>query len=186
MFVKSMNNSVLWANTQEWSVNTLTEQEKRQKRVCFTGHRPERLHASEATVKKALASEIELAYQDGFRTFITGMARGVDIWAAELVLEFRSFHDDVHLICAVPFPEMEKSWKSEWQQRYTRILEHADLTRTICSSYSKASYILRNEWMVDHSARVIAAFDGSQEGGTYRTIQYALKNSVTVRYVGLE
>ncbi len=55
-------------------------------RCCFTGHRPEKLHSSESLVKNALAREIWTAYQEGFRTFLTGMARGTDIWSGELIL----------------------------------------------------------------------------------------------------
>lgn len=84
------------------------EAEKRAHRCCFTGHRPEKLHSSESLVKAALAREIWTAYQAGFRTFLTGMARGVDVWAGELVLRLRSSHQDVHLICALPHPDFEK------------------------------------------------------------------------------
>lgn len=159
----------------------MTEQEKRKYRVCFTGHRPERLKASEETVKKVLAHEIEQAYQDGFKIFITGMARGVDIWAAELVLEFRIIHKDVHLICAIPFPDMEKSWKAEWQVRYRAVLDGADLSRIIYPHFSKGAYQIRNEWMVNRAAMVIAVFDGTPSGGTFKTIRYAQEQGVEVR-----
>ena len=84
------------------------ETEKRMHRCCFTGHRPEKLHSSESLVKIALAREIWAAYQEGFRTFLTGMARGTDIWSGELILRLRSSHQDVHLICVLPHPDFEK------------------------------------------------------------------------------
>lgn len=59
----------------------MSEKEKRMHRCCFAGHRPEKLYLSERQVKAALAKEIWSAYQTGFRTFLTGMARSVDIWA---------------------------------------------------------------------------------------------------------
>lgn len=43
-----------------------------------------------------------------------------------------------------------------------------------------ASYQIRNKWMVDHSARVIAIYNGAS-GGTAKTIAYAEKNGVDVR-----
>lgn len=57
----------------------MSEFEKRQKRCCFTGHRPEKLSASEDEVKMALADAIDSALTVGKRTFISGMARGTDI-----------------------------------------------------------------------------------------------------------
>ena len=98
--------------------------------------------------KAALKAEIEVAYADGFRTFITVMAQGVDIWAGELVLELRALHNDVRLICALPFPGFDASWSAEWQKRYQAVLQAADLTCAITDRFSMASYQIRNEWMV--------------------------------------
>lgn len=56
------------------------EPELRMRRVCFTGHRPEKLNKSEAEIVASLEREIRAAITDGFQTFISGMARGVDIW----------------------------------------------------------------------------------------------------------
>ncbi len=56
----------------------MTEQELRQHRCCFTGHRPERLGMPESEVISGLQKEIRQAIADGFQTFISGMARGVD------------------------------------------------------------------------------------------------------------
>ncbi|MFR6448175.1 MAG: hypothetical protein ACLUO6_12150 [Ruminococcus sp.] len=66
------------------------ENEKRLHRCCFTGHRPEKLSLSENEVKHLLEKAIDNAIADGYVTFITGMAKGTDIWAAEIVLEKKS------------------------------------------------------------------------------------------------
>lgn len=156
-----------------------TEAEMRLHRVCFTGHRPEKLNVPERKVVKALEKEIDLAIADGYTTFISGMARGVDIWAAEIVLAKKKKHPDLKLICALPFDGFEKSWGADWQKRYRSILEKADLTRAICQKFSYSSYQVRNEWMVDHSSRVIAVWNG-EPSGTKNTIDYAHKMGVTV------
>ena len=52
------------------------EPELRMRRVCFTGHRPEKLNKSEAEIVASLEREIRAAITDGFQTFISGMARG--------------------------------------------------------------------------------------------------------------
>ena len=158
----------------------MSESEKRKHRLCFTGHRPEKLHNGEAAVCTVLSNAIDAAIADGFITFITGMARGVDIWAAEIVLARKAVNPEIRLICALPHPDFEKRWSAAWQVRYTAILQQADLVRTICPAFSMASYQTRNEWMVDHSARVIAIYNGAS-GGTAKTIAYAEKNGVNVQ-----
>lgn len=106
-----------------------TETEKRKHRCCFTGHRPEKLQAPESVVTAALEKEIRQAIADGFNVFITGMARGVDIWAAEIVLRLQDAGEAVRLICACPYQGFERGWKQSWQERYQAILSAADLVR---------------------------------------------------------
>ena len=67
----------------------MTQQEMKLHRCCFTGHRPEKLFLVDKEIIRKLEREIELAIENGFTTFITGMGRGVDIWAAEIVLKLR-------------------------------------------------------------------------------------------------
>lgn len=54
------------------------ENEKKQHRCCFTGHRPNKLNYSESEIKPLLEKAIDNAIADGYVTFITGMAEGVD------------------------------------------------------------------------------------------------------------
>ena len=153
----------------------MTEQEMRLKRCCcFTGHRPEKLTQTEAEIITWLEYEIRKTIDDGFTTFISGMARGVDIWAAEIVLHLRDEGLPIHLICASPFEGFERSWDESWKQRYADVIRKADLVKYICKNYSRACFQIRNEWMVDRSARVIAVYNG-QSGGTRNTIAYATK-----------
>ena len=147
----------------------LTEEQKRMHRVCFTGHRPEKLKQPESVIVKALEAAIKEAISDGKNVFISGMARGVDIWAAEIVLRLRKEGANVKLICASPYEGFERGWNV--------ILAAADLVRFICPGYSRACFQIRNEWMVDHSALVIAVFNG-QPSGTKNTIDYAKRKSV--------
>ena len=154
-----------------------TEAEKRRHRCCFTGHRPEKLQVPESVVMAALEKEIRQAIADGFSVFISGMARGVDIWAAEIVLRLRNAGEAIRLICACPYQGFERGWKQSWQDRYNAILSAADLVRYICPGYSRSCFQQRNEWMVDHAARVIAVWNG-QPSGTKNTIDYAMKVGV--------
>ena len=156
-----------------------TEEEMRLHRCCFTGHRPEKLRRSEQAIRSDLEKQIKQAIADGFTTFITGMARGTDIVAGEIVLQLRSEKNPVRLICASPYPGFEEGWSIVWQERYRNILDIADLVRYISPCYSRSCFQIRNEWMVNHSSRVIAVFNG-QPSGTKNTIDYAHRHGVPV------
>lgn len=155
----------------------MTEEEKRRHRVCFTGHRPEKLNMTEGKVKSALLKEIMNSAENGFNVFISGMARGVDMWAAEIVLELKEKFPDIKLIAAVPFEGFELKWSKENKAQYNDILSKADFVKYICPKFSYSSYQTRNEWMVDHSAKVIAVWNG-EKSGTKNTVDYANKCGV--------
>lgn len=150
--------------------------------ICFTGHRPEKLTRSEKAIKKDLEREIRQAFADGLNVFITGMARGVDIWAAQIVLRLRDEGYPVKLMCACPYDGFEEGWKREWQEQYKTILATADFVKYVCDGYSRSCFQIRNEWMVSHAARVIAVFNG-EKSGTKNTIDYAAKVRVSVAYI---
>ena len=159
-----------------------TEEELRQHRCCFTGHRPNGLKRPAWLIKIDLEREIKKAVKDGFTVFISGMAQGVDIWSAQIVLKLREKGEPIKLICACPFDGFEDRWDSKRQEQYKEILAAADLVRYICPSYSRACFQIRNEWMVDHSARVIAVFN-NVPGGTFNTIEYATRKNIPVQFI---
>ena len=160
----------------------LTEEDKRKTRCCFTGHRPQKLCRPVDDIKVDLENAILTAINDGYTTFITGMAYGTDIWAGNIVVRLKDRFPDLKLIAAVPFPEFSEKWDDEWKDRYNRLIERADLVKIIAPEYNDAAYQARNQWMVDHSSKVIAVYDGSA-GGTRNTIQYARKSHVFVNYL---
>ena len=141
------------------------------------GHRPEKLRLSERKLSALLETEIKRAIAGGFTTYITGMAKGVDLIAAEIVLRLRERDDRLKLICALPHPGFGQHWGGGWTERFQRVLTQADLNRTICPNFSRSSYQARNEWMVRHSALVIAVFNG-ELGGTKNTLDFAQRSNV--------
>lgn len=160
------------------SAQIKTEFEKRKHRCAFTGHRPEKLSISESEVKTTLRSAIMQAISDGYNVFISGMARGVDLWAAQIVLELRKTNKRIKLICALPYEGFELKWSREWQTVYHCVLENADYVHVIGKGYQKGVFQARNVWMVDHAKRLIAVYNGTS-GGTRNTIEYA-------RHIGIE
>lgn len=149
------------------------------KASLFYGHRPEKLNINKKEVKERLRVAICKAIEDGYTTFISGMARGVDMWAAEIVIEERKKNGDIKLICASPFEGFEKSWNFIEKHSYISILKKADFVTYICEHYSRQCFQIRNVWMVDHSARVIAAYNG-ESGGTRNTVRYATSKNVEI------
>ena len=161
-----------------------SEQEMRLHRCCFTGHRQEKLSSSPEEVKQWLSDQIMNAIDDGYVTFITGMAMGVDIWAGEIVTRLRESDPRLHLIAAVPWPGFSARWNAEWKNRYESLLKKADLIKYISKKYDPSIFTKRNLWMVDHCSRVIAYYNG-EDGGTKDMILYAQEKGIET-VVGLD
>ena len=157
----------------------MREEEMRKHRCCFTGHRPDKMEFGEKEIKPLLEKAIDEAISKGFVTFITGMAMGTDIWAAEIVLDRRKKNNDLHLICALPHPGFESRRSFVEKMRFSKIIKNADLVKEINDHYFTGCYQVRNEWMVDRSNLVIAVFNG-QKSGTKNTVDYAKKKNVQV------
>ena len=157
----------------------MNQEELRLHRCCFTGHRPDKMELGEKEIKPLLEKAIDDAIADGYVTFITGMAMGTDIWAAEIVLERKKRNENLHLICALPHPNFESRRSMTEKMRFNKIIKNADLVKEINDHYFTGCYQVRNEWMVDRSNLVIAVFNG-QKSGTKNTVDYAKKKGVMV------
>ncbi len=150
------------------------------KHACsFTGHRPERMSAPEKKVKGWLKEQIGKAIEEGYTDFISGMQRGVDIWAAEAVLELKEAGKNVRLFAASAFKGMELEWDVKWQERYSMILAAAEEVFYISNIPGRVAFFKRNDWMVDHSSKLIGVYTGAP-GGTKETIEYAKKKGLDI------
>ena len=101
------------------------ENEKIKHRCCFTGHRPDKIELGEKEIKPLLEKAIDEAISEGFVTFITGMAMGTDIWAAEIVLDRKKKNKNLHLICALPHPGFESRRNFTEKIRFSKIIKNA-------------------------------------------------------------
>lgn len=130
-----------------------------------------------AELKRKLADAVETAYEEGMRHFICGMARGCDFYFAEAVLDLRRRRPGVTLEAAVPCLSQSEGWSRADRERWRDLLARCDYETLIQEAYTPGCMARRNRYMVDHSALMIAVYDGTA-GGTRRTLEYALRQKV--------
>lgn len=154
---------------------------------CFTGHRPNTFpwgdnikDKSCKVLLKRLEKAIDEAIKAGYRHFICGNALGVDTWAAEIILKKKKQRKDITLEIAVPFAGHNDKYEA-----VKRIQQAADIVNVVSNAKLHTSaYIERNQYMVDKSSLLIAVYDeNSPKGGTYRTVQHAIKHDVFVKKI---
>ena len=92
-------------------------------------------------------------------------------------MELRRNHPEITLEAAIPCASQSHGWRREEQLRWQTILAACDLETLVQEQYDPGCMLRRNRYMVDHSALVIAVYDGS-DGGTRRTLEYAIRQKV--------
>lgn len=163
-------------------------------RCCaFTGHRPSKLPWKYdendkrcIELKAVLAQQIDKLAAAGITDFYTGMALGVDTWAAMATLDLRERNPAIKLHCVLPCEGQEIKWAVPAQVRYNYILSEADSVEYVKQSYDKKCMLERNRRLVDSAAFLLAIYNGEQRGGTAATVRYAQKVGREITYINPE
>jgi|SRR6185369_2948528 len=139
--------------------------------VAFTGHRPDKLGGYKLpndTYIKVCRDIDWLLKELNPEKVISGMALGVDQWAANIAYKL-----GIPFVAAIPFEGQELAWPEASQKTY-RILRKLASEEVIVSpgGYSADKMQVRNIWMVDNCDSLIAVWDGSK-GGTGNCVEYA-------------
>ena len=149
------------------------------KRCAFTGYRPAKLpfgYDEEGPLaqdfKKRLHETLVVLIPQGYRHMISGGAQGMDLIAAEMVLELKEEFPDVTLEMALPYEGQASRWTDDYQRRWHRCVQEADMVTVISDSFTKGCFFQRNRYMVLQADILVACYDG-QEGGTKMTVDYA-------------
>lgn len=163
----------------------------REKTCCFTGHRPDKLPWGSderdsrcLALKRSMEREIEALYQRGYRHFISGMARGADLYFAEAVLAVKEKYPELSLEGAVPCQTQADRWPESEQLRWRRVLDVCDLETMVQQNYDRWCMHRRDRYMVDRSAAILAVFDGTP-GGTLYTLNYAMSRQLDILLLDL-
>lgn len=147
--------------------------------LAGTGHRPTRLglgydKSSRESLRLFAIENIQRLREEGLNIvdIVSGMAQGWDQALAEAAIEL-----ELNLIAAVPFVGMEAKWPADAKKRFSDILAKAKWVANVCDpGYAAWKFIKRDHWMVNHCTHLLALWDGSQAGGTWQTVNYAMQD----------
>lgn len=150
------------------------------KTCTFTGHRPQKLQFGfDETdprciqLKQKMQKEItSLIEQDGINHFISGMAAGVDMFAAEIILDMKQTHPSVTLESAIPYENQPETWPEPLRDRYFDIAAHCDKESMLQTHYSLDCIDKLGQYMAEQSDLLVAVWDGTSSC-TARTVDYA-------------
>ena len=145
---------------------------------CFTGHRIIPLDQLEIVTQRLRDAIID-SIGKGYMYFGTGGALGFDMLAAQTVLSIKENYPYIKLILVLPCTTQTKAWQQDKVKEYERIKKTADKVVYTSQSYYNGCMHKRNRHLVDNSSLCICYLTRAN-GGTAYTVNYALKNGLTV------
>lgn len=159
----------------------------KEKTCAFTGHRPQKLPfglSEEDARCTALKEELRkqtfnLIENENVTHFISGMALGTDLMAAEIVLDLKVSYPGITLESAIPCETQAVKWTVSQRERYYDIAAQCDKETMLQSHYTPDCMDKRNRYMVDHADFILAVWNG-KPSGTGRTVTYARGKNRTV------
>lgn len=167
-------------------------------KICFTGHRPEKLGGYDWNSDKNISIMLKLhktiekqilEHPNEEITFICGGALGIDQMAFHICNILKKKHPNIKIELAIPFLRQASKWfRDDDINRYKQHKKDADIItyvdevegytfdRVEVGQYHVAKMQIRNRYMVDNSDLVIAVWDGTK-GGTKNCVDYAKKSN---------
>ncbi len=150
--------------------------------LCFTGHRPEKLPTGAAldALLQTLYFYIDNAVKLGFTYFYTGLADGIDYYAAAYLFRLRKQNPAISIVGIQPCSDYRLFFQCSGYDLHhlDEMLEKVNkLVILPGTRFQKGIFLKRNCFMVDHCSGIIAVCaDG--RSGSMQTYRYAIKNGL--------
>lgn len=157
--------------------------------VCVTGPKPDKLPdngSRNSQMIKVLKSFLYKAMLDsveeGYNCFITGFTEGIELWAGEIVLDFKAQKKDVRLVVVSPYNDYVSRFRNAEKFMAGNITLKADQIVHISEKYTPGCIKQRIEYMLDRSGKLItvAPKDSARKG---TAINYAERNGIITHII---
>lgn len=126
-----------------------------------------------------LSKEILSAIEDGYTHYISGFARGTDLFFASIVADLMTEYPSLTLEAAIPYRKRMNSLDPHFHQ----LISKCKTIGIHNEENTSASIAKRNRFMFTHSQRVIAVYDGRERGCTFNGIQFASSLGLEIRII---
>lgn len=142
--------------------------------VAISGHRV----LEKDFNKELLTKKLKTFVDNGFDTFLIGMALGFDTACFNALEEIRK-EKNIKLIACIPCPSQAYKFTVAQKKEYDRMLSVSDEKILISESYTPTCMMKRNKFMVDNATGLFAYYKRDY-GGTANTVKYAMKKGVPI------
>ncbi len=167
---------------EQLAEHPLLQNVPRERVLCFTGHRPEKLPTGKTLqiLTETLHYYINIAVTQGYTHFLTGLADGVDYLAAEYLFTLRQRYPIIQVIGVQPCEDYKEFFCTHGYSlpRLEYMLSNVNGLVILPGSYrSYGAFKARNCYMVDRSAAIIAVCSEGRSG-SMQTFSYAVRRGL--------
>ena len=176
--------------------------------IAFTGNRtltsPNVKHALALKMKicDLLYATLEREYlENGYNTYLCGMALGFDTIAALVTTQLKRKYKDIRLIAVIPFVGQESKFSDHDKSVYKHLLagadsvvvissdeysnksskeQHNDPSSNLSNAPTHAAYHKRNDFLIANASKIIAYHNGKPRSGAGSTIRKANTQGIEV------
>lgn len=142
------------------------------KRLVVTGYKQHELgifdekHPGIQFIKKALENRLVDLLDDGLEWVIISGQLGVELWAAEVVIDLKNTYSHLKLAVITPFKEQEKNWNEANKAKFETIITKADYTVSLTSIPYEApwQFIEKDKFLMRNSDGMLIVYDEENEG----------------------
>ncbi|SHK84816.1 SLOG family protein [Desulforamulus aeronauticus] len=138
-------------------------------------------------IKKDLRETIVTLYREtAIYQYLSGVSLGIDIWAAETVLDLKKEYPALELYCVVPYSGQADKWSSKNQARYAHILHQSTgVIQISADTYIPGCSRALNVFLVEHAHILIAAFgrECRSKSGSIHRINIARENGNRIIFI---
>ena|SRR5699024_1787228 len=159
--------------------------------LTVTGYKPMELNIFNENderikfIKYALKQRLTAFIEEGLEWVIVSGQSGVEMWAAEVVLDLKDTYD-INLGVFPPFENQANRWPEALQQKYEELKMTADHYQTIYKGDYKGAFQFKakDKWFVEKSDASLILMDHEYPGSTvyYHTAAEADENHV-IHYI---
>lgn len=157
-------------------------------RTCaFTGHRPQGMpfgfdeHDPKCAylIDQIMAIMTNMIINDNVGRFLSGMAIGTDLIAAETTLRLKDVYSWIELECVIPCLNQSSKWAEKFRKRYDDVIRSCARTTLISTEFTKTCMYERNRYLVENCDILLAVWNG-KPSGTGKTVDYAVRKGKSI------
>lgn len=129
-------------------------------RCCFAGPVYDKTKIAEQAMVTELKSSIAKAIEEGTKTFVIGMSKGVDLLAGDILIDLREKDKEIKIICIEPYKNSNYAWQEAWKQTYNYVLAMADYKKCLSTNWEAGIYDRKLDYIAERCDKAIILYDG--------------------------